>query len=120
MTLTATQVKQEILDWYNDNPEGVIEEDFDYDVWTEFQETLASKKGVESYGQQTPVLASGPAYSVDSDSGEDGYEVFSIGDQLFKVEGSFNSWDGGEWEPENLHEVEPQQVSVTVYKRKAV
>lgn len=119
MALTAQQVKDEILDWFNDNEEDYNEEEFDYDVWTEFLETLNSKATIEKYPTWgTPVLASGPAFKVDEDSGEDGYVVFSIGDQLFSVDGSFNSWDGGEWEPENLHEVEAYEVSVTRYKRK--
>lgn len=123
---TAEGIQQEILDWYNDTdqlePEEK-EEDFDYDVWSEFYEALSTKEWSEKYDVKVPALASGPAYLVEDFGGEgqgdQRYVIFSIGDQFFKVEGSYSSWDGDYWEDVEPFEVFPQEVTVTQYSRKA-
>lgn len=63
-----------------------------------------------------------PVTSVEQNGGEgEGdycYIVFQIGDQLFKKEGYYASYDGYYWDEGDVFEVEPWQVLTTVYKRK--
>lgn len=49
--------------------------------------------------------------------GDSVYVIFKIGDQFFKKDGYYSSWNGTDWdEGEPLHEVAPAQEMVTVYK----
>jgi len=118
----AIDIKQEILDWYNTNEVGDKAEHFD-EAWDDFNESLSTKAETESqYKYTTPNLASGPAYKVDEFGGEghgdDLWVVFQVGDQFFKVQGYYSSWDGGRYDDPTPFEVEPVQVTVTKYHRK--
>jgi hypothetical protein len=117
----AIDIKQEILDWYNTNDTGETAEEFD-EAWDDFNESLITKEQADKHGWTTPTLASGPAYKVDEHGGEGQgdslWVVFQVGDQFFKVEGYYSSWDGGVYEDPTPFEVEPKQVIVTQYVEK--
>jgi hypothetical protein len=117
----AIDIKQEILDWYNTNDEGETADYFD-EAWEDFNESLVTKKNADERGWTTPALASGPAYKVAEYGGEgqgdDLWVVFQVGDQFFKVEGYYSSWDGGRYDDPTPYEVEPVQVTVTEYRAK--
>jgi hypothetical protein len=49
-------------------------------------------------------------------SGDDYWVVFKIGDQFFRKDGWYASYDGGELDGE-LYEVKPTKVSVTEYQK---
>lgn len=120
---TAQAIQQEILDWYNDNDIEDNAEEFDYDVWNDFYETLTTKEHAEEYSVGAPALTSGGAYLVEDfggqGEGDRRHVVFSVGDQFFKVEGSYSSWDGDYWDDVEPFEVFPEEVTVTQYSRKA-
>ena len=119
---TAEEIKQEIVDYLNESlgtKWGVrtvekINEDF-----YEFVEAITWRNAEIE-------LKSGTAKSIDfKDAGEGDYSadthlIFSVGSQIFRVDGHYESWAGGEWEAQDLHEVEPVQVLVTQYQRKGL
>lgn len=118
----AIDIKQEILDWYNENETGERTEYMD-EAWEDFYYALANKEYMAKHpNATTATLASGPAYEVEDFGGEGQgdtrYVVFSVGDQFFRVDGYYASWDGTTWESPNPYEVEPVQVMVTEYHRK--
>jgi hypothetical protein len=56
---------------------------------------------------------------VESDGGHEGDGeymdvVFKVGERYFRQDGSYDSWNGGEWDGE-VEEVEPRQITVTRY-----
>ncbi len=122
--MAVTNIEQEILDWYNVNETGEVAETV-HEVWNEFYENLSSKEYVErnagkSWGS-TPVLPSGPAYTVEDfggeGQGETRYVVFSVGEQFFRVDGYYASWDGTTWEDPAPYEVKPVEVTVIDYQK---
>lgn len=119
----AIDIKQEILDWYNENETGEKSDELDSEVWDEFYYSLTSKDYAErNPAATTATLASGPAYTVEDFGGEGmgdtRYVVFSVGDQFFQVYGYYASWDGTTWDNPTPFEVEPVQVMVTEYREK--
>lgn len=116
---TAAQVQQEIIDWYNKLIEGN-----EYHEQTEYLDTAIDSftDSIDTYGAGDVVLPSGQVEQVAQHGGEgEGDEywvVFSVGDQLFRVEGYYSSWNGTDWENVEVEEVEAYEVSVTQYKKK--
>lgn len=49
--------------------------------------------------------------------GDEYWVVFKVGDQFFRVDGWYASYDGGELDGD-VYEVEPQEVTVIEYNRK--
>jgi hypothetical protein len=119
--MAVTNITQEILDWYNVNDSEVEATEIDTEVWEEFYYALSTKQYKENYpNATTPVLPSGPAYNVEDfggeGQGEERWVVFSVGDQLFKVEGYYASWDGTTWDDPTPFEVKPKDVVVVRYE----
>lgn len=122
--MAVTDIAQEILDWWNVNDTGE-EADYIGDIWSEFYESLMTKERHESgnkYSWETvPVLPSGPVFLVEDFGGEGmgdtRYVVFSVGDQFFKVEGYYASWDGTTWDDPTPFEVKPVEKTVIEYER---
>lgn len=121
--MTVTNISQEILDWYNVNDVGVEATSVDSEVWGEFYEAITTKEHTERYEwANTATLPSGPAYVVEDFGGSEGdgeerYVVFQVGDQFFKVEGYYASWDGTTWEDTTPFEVVGKPVTVIQYER---
>lgn len=114
---TVEEIKQEIIDYVNEK-HGYNESKITH-VFYEFIEDIGWAKGEVA-------LASGTAKTVEFiDAGEGDYSadtmlVFSVNDQLFRVDGHYESWAGNEWESEQMYEAEPVQIMVTEYQRKAL
>lgn len=121
--MTVTNIKQEILDWYNEPiEEGDVKETRISNVWEEFYYSLSTKANCEKYDYKTGTLESGPAY-IEEDFGGEGqgetrYVVFSVDGQFFRVDGYYASWDGTNWESASPYEVEAKEVTVIKYERK--
>jgi hypothetical protein len=120
----TVNIKQEILDWYNE-PAGSEEEketSINSEVWEEFYWAITTKERADAHGTKTATLESGPAYSVEDfggeGQGETRYVVFQVADQFFRVDGYYASWDGTTWEDPTPYEVEPREVTVIRYERK--
>lgn len=75
------------------------------------------------YGEDVEVKGLGKLEYVDSFGGEgqgdDYWVVFKLGGKLYRKDGYYASYDGGELDGE-LYEVEPVQVSRTEYRSKKV
>ena len=121
--MTVTNIEQEILGWFN---EPLQEEDHETEisenVWYEFYETLSTEAHTKQFDwAKTPVLASGPAFVVEDfggeGQGETRYVVFSVGEQFFRVDGYYASWDGTTWEDPTPHEVVAKEVTSIEYVR---
>jgi len=123
--MSVTNIKQEIVDWYN---EGLDEDDqityLGSYSFEEFKDSLATKEYKEKNPAITvPLLESGPAFLVEDVHGEDGdyearYIIFSVGDQLFQANGYYSSWDGDNWDGASPFEVEAYTETVTRYRSK--
>lgn len=111
---TAKQITQDILDWYTETANG--EETYFGEAWGEFREEIEwiSK-------DQTVSLPSGEATFVDSfggeGKGEEYWIIFKVGDELFKVDGYYSSWDGVSWENSEVYKVKPVEVIVIEYQK---
>lgn len=111
---TAKEIEQEFIAYINDK-DGLNVKHFD-DIWSEYvNERLATKEQIEKYSYYTDIiLPSGHVYLVDKyggeGKGEEYWVVLSVGEQLFRVDGFYASWDGVTWEDPHLHEVEPVEV----------
>ena len=122
--MAVTNITQEILDWFNVNETEEVATNID-EAWEEFYDNLSSKEYVEKNAGNkwgtTAVLPSGPAYVVEDfggeGQGETRYVVFSVGDQFFRVDGYYASWDGTTWEDPTPEEVVAKEVTVVRYER---
>lgn len=118
--MTVTNIGQEILDWFNEPEDVRSKTEMDNEVWYEFYEAIWGTK--HNRENKTATLASGRAL-IEEDFGGEGqgetrYVVFSVGDQFFRVEGYYASWDGTTWDDPIPFEVEAKEVSVIKYERK--
>jgi hypothetical protein len=119
--MAVTDITQEILDWFNVNDTEEVSDSIS-EVWDEFYETLSTKEHIEKYEwAHAPVLPSGPAFLVEDfggeGQGETRYVVFSVGEQFFRVDGYYASWDGTTWEDPTPSEVIAKEVTVIRYER---
>jgi|SRR5882757_465129 len=92
-----------------------VEETFDGYESEFYGELSYSSKGIELNGL-------GVATGVGSEGGHEGGGeymdvVFQLGDQLFRMTGTHDSWEGSSWDGD-LEEVEAYQELVTKYRRK--
>jgi hypothetical protein len=105
MGFTAEQVKEMVSEFEEKN-----EDDDSYSVY----DRLKREEEVEVPGL-------GKLIHTDSYGGEgqgdDYWVVFQAGDQYFRVNGYYASYDGGELDGE-VEEVEPHEVTVTEWRRK--
>ena len=124
--MAVTNIEQEILDWYNVNDTGETADSV-YDAWDEFYENLMTKENYEKNKDKgyswcnTPMLPSGAAWLAEDFGGEGmgdtRYVVFQVGDQFFRVDGYYASWDGTTWEDPTPYEVKPVEVTVIEYRK---
>lgn len=118
---TVEEIKQDIVDYLN-------KEHGKYDTFSvdNFQSGFYQFVEDLTWRNAEIELKSGTAKTVKFiDAGEGDYSadtllVFDVNGQLFRVDGHYESWAGGEWEANDLHEVEAVQVMVTDYQRKAL
>lgn len=108
---TAEQIKQEIRDWNSSKEE--ISQYFE-SAWVNFLGEIEWRpEGVQ--------LPSGGAFFVRSfggeGRGEEYWVIFKIGEELFKVDGYYSSWDGINWDEAELYKVVPVEVIVTQYQK---
>lgn len=119
---TVDEIKQDIVDYLN------TAHDPKYGTYNIEEFPSAFYQFVEDIGwrQAELELKSGTAKVVEFvDAGEGDYSadtllIFEVNGQYFRVDGHYESWAGGEWEANDLHEVEPVQVLVTQYQRKVI
>lgn len=112
MSLTAKEVAEKISD-YEDSSQ------FEDEGWGNFYETVkAGHWGDEKQEFEVPGLPT--IRYIDSYGGEgqgdDYWVVFKCGEQYFRVDGWYASYDGGELDGE-LYEVFPRQVTSTFYEK---
>lgn len=111
--VTEKEVEARITDWYW---EGTGKEgNYLDDAAGEFLDAVESPSEVifEGLGTVKHVLTEGG-----EGQGDSYYGIFSIGDQFFRMDGYYSSWDGISWDGVSLYEVEPQQVTITEYVKK--
>lgn len=110
----TSNIKQEIIDWYNKEVNEHSKVEYFDAAWPEFVEAI--------WGSGTEELPSGTAKTLDEFGGEgqgdQRWVVFSVGDTIYKVEGYYTSWEGDNWDNAEPYEVEPVEVSVTQYREK--
>lgn len=125
---TVAQIKQEILDYFNAEVRTYNEKDsadrYGYEL-EEAEDFDQAFRGLDDEGFYDQMygdgieLPSGRAKQV-KEWGDGDYGVtaiFSVGDQFFKITGSYSSWDGYEWYGK-LVEVFPREVTKTRYFEK--
>ena len=100
---TAEQVRNAIVDATDDYESEFYNEIDGNEEW-ELPLINATAKGVDSKGGEG--------------QGDYACVIFKIGDQYFKKDGEYSSWDGMSWEYGDLYEVEPYQELVTRYRKK--
>lgn len=116
---TAEDIKQDIIDYVNAEHDSTYGPDSFSSVFYYFIEDL-------TWRDAELELKSGTAKVVEFiDAGEGDYSadtrlVFSVGEQIFRVDGHYESWAGNDWEADDLYEVAPVQVYVTEYQRKVI
>jgi hypothetical protein len=103
VTFTAAEVEAAAEAYYDE--EGV-------QFWNEIR-----------YGDNVELTGIGPAEHVDSHGGEgegdSAWVVFKVGDQLFRKDGYYASYDGFDWSVySGLTEVEAYEKTVIAYKEK--
>lgn len=112
---TPKEIEQEFIEHFRGEAGLGANASF-YDLWDSFvYESLFTKESIQRYEYCTDlILPSGNVYLVEDFGGEgqgdERWVVFSVGDQLFRVEGSYASWDGTTWDYPSLEEVEPIEV----------
>ena len=119
---TTAEIKQEIVDHLNKVHGGK------YGYYSVEEFPTAFYQFVEDIGwrQAELELASGTAKVIEFlDAGEGDYSadtrlIFSVNDQIFRVDGHYESWAGNEWEANDMYEATPVQVLVVEYQRKVL
>jgi hypothetical protein len=106
MTFTLKQVNDAISAW---------EETYDGDSF--YDEVEYEDEGIELTIDGQKVVAKKEDSYGGEGQGDEYWVVFRINDQLFRVDGYWQSWEGGEYDGD-LYEVEPYQVMVTRYRAK--
>lgn len=111
---TAKKITQDILDWYS--KQSSEEESYFGDAWSEFREEIewnSSEEGVQ--------LDSGKATLVErfggEGKGEEYWIIFKVGEETFKVDGYYSSWDGVNWDDSEVYKVKPVEVTVIQYEK---
>lgn len=106
---TAKQIENEI--------KAFTEQEYFEDAWPDFLDEL------DGWRNDPPELElpSGSAKFVKRYGGEGKGEkywvIFSVGDELFKVDGYYSSWDGSSWDDAEMYKVEPVEVTVIEYRK---
>lgn len=108
---TAKEIKEEIISW-----------DFlDCGSIRSFRTAWKSFRAEIQWGLSTIQLPSGPASFVKhfggEGKGEEYWVLFQVGDELFKVDGHYDSWDGVDWDDAKLYKVAPVEVTVIEYQK---
>ena len=99
----------------------IISEKYD---WTKFKEMVTNQWGKDhdkEFEEATGIKFEFLESERSVGSGDyDGYTWrWKLNDRFFEVEGYYSSWDGYELEnAQDFYEVVPEQVLVTIYKRK--
>ena len=105
-------VRNAVDQWFTDNG---AEEHFNYQAGYNFVDALKADNGLD-----LPDV--GTAFYVDDYDKKDYHAkffvVFKVEDELFRIEGESDSWEGGypEWEPLYIQKVEAYEVTKTKYK----
>lgn len=106
MSYTAYEIEEKINEHQEKHPE-------DFEYGNPYKEI--------KYGDLSEIDGLGKIELIDEFGGEgqgdDYWVVFKVGDQLFRKDGWYASYDGGELDGE-LYEVEPVEVQRTEYNRK--
>ena len=111
MSLTVAEVREKlgkmVSEDYNDVLEAFLNEDAGDDLQKAWQ---------EAFGEKFDLLAASGQTDYDG-----GYAwVFKIGDQLFMLDGWYDSYEGADCDDWNaFYECEPYRYTVTRYRKKA-
>lgn len=102
MTAKAQTIAKEIEDWHNAYARRGF---YDYTVF------------IERLNYEDIELPSGTAKKIEQTfESEDTTLIFSVGDDLFGIDGDTSSWDGAEWDSAP-YEVFGREVTTTKYYR---
>lgn len=113
---TAEVIQQEIIDWYNQEYNDKMDSRQFGRVVSEFVEAI-------EWRSKEITLPSGVSKLVEMHGGGEGdgeamWAVFEVNGQLFRVDGTYASWVGPDWDYAEVYEVEATPVQVIEYKRK--
>lgn len=117
---TVQEVEQQLIDWYNaeyaDSKWHVTPaRSFGHALDNGLAESLEYAEVHIPAGVTKPEATFGG-----EGQGDKVWVVFSLnGTQYFRIDGSYTSWDGSDWNYSSLYEVEPHPVTVIQYRRKA-
>jgi hypothetical protein len=123
---TVAQVKQELLDFYNKEVRDWNEEHStrygEADEAETFESALTGYDidGLYTYLDDGVDIPSGRAKKV-KEWGDGDYgvtAVFSVGDQFFKLTGSYSSWDGYDWYGDMVEVFPKEEVKIRYYEKK--
>jgi hypothetical protein len=127
---TVEQIKQEILDYFNSevrkHNEKPAEERYHYEM-EEAEDFDQAFGGIDDVGVYDELsyedgveLPSGRAKSVKKwGDGDYGVTlVFSVGEQFFKITGSYSSWDGHDWYGKLVEVFPKEEVKIRYYEKK--
>ena len=112
MSLTAKQVEEAVSEFEGSSD---YESEVDGDIYGDLHyfASYDKKKTLEVPG--LPTLKPVEAYGGEGE-GDDYWVVFQCGDQYFRKDGWYASYDGGYLDGE-LYEVKPKQVTVTEFQK---
>ncbi|UDL16814.1 hypothetical protein SEA_ATUIN_148 [Arthrobacter phage Atuin] len=107
MSVTVEQVFEEVKDWYSTQTQR-------YGMWDALEDALYDEVHLPSGALKRVAQHGGEG------EGDTYYYVFSIGEQLFRVDGYYASWDGVSYDDSlyAIHEVEAVPTTVIKYNRK--
>lgn len=106
---TAKQIENEI--------KAFTKQEYFEDAWPNFLDELDAWNSEPS----SLALPSGQAkffkrYGGEG-KGEEYWVIFSVEDELFKVDGYYSSWDGSSWDEAEIYKVEPVEVTIIEYQK---
>ncbi len=88
-----------------------------------FLQSLTDEQRVSLYGSLTDecdIEVPGFESVVNDRDGSDTYVIFRFDGRLYRLDGYYDSWNGGEWEGlESAYEVEEKDKVIKVYPKKA-
>jgi hypothetical protein len=120
---TVEQIKQEIIDFHNAEIRKFnSDSDYEYDEAETFEDAFQGGWDTDGFYEDLYSgvdLPSGHAKKVkewnDGDYGVTA--IFSVGEQFFKINGSYSSWDGYEWYGKLVEVFPKEETKIRYYEK---
>lgn len=111
--ITKKQLTSVISSWGQESSESEAEIDLDYDDYaSEHFANLGDDLQLNQVVELAPGIEAKLVESFGGEGkGEDCWFIFSIGEQFFRINGYYSSWDGTDWTEGSLEEVFPREVT---------